>query len=125
MTIPHPHLRVALAMLVLLPLAVNARGAASQTPVDTHVAAARAAAGDEYTALFELCEPPAPPEPPQPAAARGATPRPAVPDRAEWHAEPVKVFDNLYFVGTQEHTAWAVVTSAGIIIIDPLFAYAV
>ena len=48
-----------------------------------------------------------------------------MPDRAQWHAEPVKVFDNLYFVGTREHSAWAVVTSAGIIVIDPLYAYAV
>ena len=38
---------------------------------------------------------------------------------------PVKVFDNLYFVGTREHSAWAVVTSAGITVIDPLYAYAV
>jgi metallo-beta-lactamase class B len=37
----------------------------------------------------------------------------------------VKVFDNLYFVGQTEYSAWAVVTSDGIIIIDPIFDYSV
>ena len=46
------------------------------------------------------------------------------PDR-EWYAEPVKVFDNLYFLGQTEYTAWAVTTSDGIIVIDPLFDYSV
>jgi metallo-beta-lactamase class B len=36
----------------------------------------------------------------------------------------VKVFDNLYFVGTKEHGAWAVVGSEGIIVIDALYDYA-
>ena len=36
----------------------------------------------------------------------------------------MKIFDNLYFVGTKEHSAWAVVTSAGIILIDTLYEYA-
>jgi len=35
------------------------------------------------------------------------------------------VFDNLYFLGQTEYTAWAVVTSDGIIVIDPLFDYSV
>src|SRR5262245_14225904 len=29
------------------------------------------------------------------------------PGRAIWYAEPQKVFDNLYFLGTKFHTAWA------------------
>jgi metallo-beta-lactamase class B len=41
------------------------------------------------------------------------------------HAEPVKVFDNLYFVGQSEYSAWAVTTSAGIILIDTIFDYSV
>jgi metallo-beta-lactamase class B len=35
------------------------------------------------------------------------------------------VFDNLYFLGQTAYTAWAVMTSAGIIVIDPLFDYSV
>jgi len=37
----------------------------------------------------------------------------------------VKVFDNLYFVGQSEYSAWAVTTSEGIILIDTLFDYSV
>jgi metallo-beta-lactamase class B len=42
-----------------------------------------------------------------------------------WHAEPAKVFDNLYFVGEIEYSAWAVTTSEGIILIDAIFDYSV
>jgi metallo-beta-lactamase class B len=49
----------------------------------------------------------------------------ATPPREQWHAEPVKVFDNLYFVGQTEYSAWAVTTSEGIIIIDTIFDYSV
>jgi metallo-beta-lactamase class B len=48
-----------------------------------------------------------------------------VPDRATWYAPPYKVFDDLYFVGTQIHSAWALTTTAGIVVIDTLFDYAI
>jgi metallo-beta-lactamase class B len=89
-----------------------------------HVAAARAAAGTDFLPLFNrLCVPPAA----APAAGRAPAPaRPAgPPPRSSWHADPVKVFDNLYFVGQTEYSAWALVTSAGIIVLDPLFDYSV
>jgi metallo-beta-lactamase class B len=38
---------------------------------------------------------------------------------------PAKVFDNLFFVGTNERSVWAVTTSAGIIVIDAIHDYAV
>ena len=57
--------------------------------------------------------------PAQPAAPR------TTPARDTWYARPVKVFDNLYFVGQSEYSAWAVTTSDGIIIIDPIFDYSV
>ena len=50
---------------------------------------------------------------------------PAPPARERWHAEPMKVFDNLYFVGMTEFSAWAVTTSEGIIVIDTLYDYSV
>ena len=34
-----------------------------------------------------------------------------------------KVFDNLYFVGGKVHSAWALTTSEGIILIDTIFPY--
>src|SRR5688500_19295877 len=95
---------------------------AAQAPtseVDAHIAAARAAAGQDFRATFvNLCLPAggggrgaagrgaagAPG-----AAARGGAGRggaaagggaPAAPDRSGWYASPYKVFDNLYWLGT-------------------------
>jgi metallo-beta-lactamase class B len=101
---------------------------AKKDAVASHIEAARKAAGKEHTAIFEgICAQFA-----QPAANRPSTPpaarppaRTGPPDRSTWHAEPVKVFDNLYFVGEKEYGAWAVTTSEGIIIIDAIFDYSV
>ena len=56
--------------------------------------------------------------------AAAPAPRPA-PDRATWYASPYKVFDNFYWLGTRAHSSWALQTSAGIIIIDTNFDYAI
>lgn len=97
-------------------------GQSGADSVEAHVAAAKAAAGREHTSLLNLCEAPAPaPQPAQPAAAQPQGP----PPRSQWHAEPVKVFDNLYWVGQTEYSAWAVTTSDGIIIIDAIYEYSV
>ena len=71
-----------------------------------------------------LCDAPEPARAPQPPQVPPPE-RQRPPDRSEWHAEPVKVFDNLYFVGQTEYSAWAVTTSAGIILIDTLWDYSV
>jgi metallo-beta-lactamase class B len=126
-------------LLLTLALAGSAGFAAivsaqNQAEVDTHVAAARAAAAADHAGMVDrLC--PAP----QPAAGagrgrggargagggrRGGGPPPP-PARETWYAEPAKVFDNLYFVGMTEFSSWAVTTSDGIIIIDPVFDYSV
>jgi metallo-beta-lactamase class B len=56
--------------------------------------------------------------------APGFVTKPAsVPARATWYAEPAKVFDNLYFVGGRIHSAWALTTSDGIILIDTIYPY--
>jgi metallo-beta-lactamase class B len=49
----------------------------------------------------------------------------AIPARDTWYARPYRVFDNLYFIGTRFHSAWAMTTSDGIIVIDSLYEYAV
>ena len=71
--------------------------------VEAHIAAAKAAAGDHHPNIFNsLCmSPSAGPNP-------GTAPPPS-PDRSVYHVEPVKVFDNLYFVGEKEYSAWAVI----------------
>jgi metallo-beta-lactamase class B len=95
--------------------------------VDAHIAAAKSAAGQYHPGLFNsLCSPTSI----RPAAApqRGQAPNAAQsgpPERATWRAEPVKAFDNLYYVGEKEYSAWAVNTSDGIIIIDTIFDYSV
>jgi metallo-beta-lactamase class B len=87
----------------------------SPETADVHVAAAREAAGKEHVALFEtVCMPASEPRPP-------AEP----PTKSIWYREPVKVFDNLYFVGQAEHSAWAVTTSQGIIIVDAIWDYSI
>ena len=108
---------------VLTAAACAAASAAAQSPeVERHIAAARAAAGEHAAMVDRLCPAPAAARPPAQGARGG--PR-ATPPRESWHAEPAKVFDNLYFVGMTEFTAWAVTTSEGIIVIDPLFDYSV
>jgi len=88
----------------------------SSDTAEAHVALAKAAAGQEHLGLFNsVCTPSAYPRP----ATQGPPPRP------EWHAEPAKVFDNLYFVGQTEYSAWAVTTSDGIIVVDALWDYSV
>lgn len=109
--------------LATLPL-LHTSGMGQTDPIDAHIAAAKAAAGLDFRGTFiNLCFPSAPP-----GGARGAagllTPRPA-PDRGTWYASPYKVFDNLYWLGTRQHSSWALKTSAGIVIIDTNFAWAI
>jgi metallo-beta-lactamase class B len=81
--------------------------------VQAHVDAARASAGDLHPRLFHyLCEVPEPP--------RGGAAPPAPAGLPEWYAEPARIFDNLYFLGTRTLNAYAVTTSAGIVVIDPM-----
>ena len=47
----------------------------------------------------------------------------SAPARDIWYAEPAKVFDNLYFVGGKLHSAWALTTREGIILIDTIYPY--
>ena len=98
--------------------------------VASHVAAARAAAGQDHIGLFDrLCQPePARPVAATPPALPASPARPVPtgpPAKSSWEAAPVKVFDNLYFVGEKEYSAWAVTTSDGIIILDTIFEYSV
>ena len=120
------------------------------SPIDTHINAARTAAGQDYRATFvNLCftgGAPAPaargggaaaPAGGRATAAAGAAPAAAAagragggrgaggtPDRATWYASPYKVFDDLYWLGTRQHSSWALRTSDGLVIIDTNFAWA-
>ena len=112
-----------------LALAMGLMSANAQPVPDTvegHVLAAQKAAGLDFAGTLDvLCIQPADGSDPG-AAARAANagkPR-AIPARETWYAEPAKVFDNVYFVGTKIHNAWAIKTSEGIILLDTMFNYA-
>ena len=103
--------------------AARAQSSGAVTP-ERLVADAKRAAGPDHAGTFlRICVAPdnlnAAPRPPPPTGPR------AVPDRTTWYAAPYKVFDDLYFVGTRIHSAWALTTSDGIIVIDTLFDYAI
>jgi metallo-beta-lactamase class B len=113
----------AISLLVTTGLVIGIGGSSAPTRAaadapDVHVAAAKAAAGQDHLGVFEpLCAATPAPQNRAPTAAAAA----GTPDRSVWHAEPAKVFDNLYFVGQTEYSSWAVTTSAGIIVIDTIF----
>jgi len=90
--------------------------------VDGLLAAAKNAAGLEWAGTFmRLCVPP----PPATSGAGGAANRPSgPPSKGSWYAEPAKVADNFYFLGTKVHSAWALVGSDGIIVFEALYDYA-
>jgi metallo-beta-lactamase class B len=125
-----------LAVSALLPATLTAQNA-NDTP-EAHIAAAKAAAGDDFQNLFEFqCNGPGPGGPRAAAGAgrgRGGVPgagrggggrQQGPPDPSTWHVEPVKVFDNLYFFGQSEYAVWAITTSQGIIVLDTIFDYSV
>ena len=83
------------------------QGTSKESPaVQTHIAEAMKLAGTQYAhAAQRLCAPP------------DARPRPAF---ADLNVEPVRLFDNLYFIGLANVFAWAVDTPEGIILLDTL-----
>jgi metallo-beta-lactamase class B len=111
------------ALAALLTLSAAATNAQPQpgTP-DALLAAARQAAGLDHAGTYRrICG--------MPDNRFGAPQRPpgnrTTPARDSWYARPYRVFDNLYFIGTRIHSAWALTTSEGIIVIDSVFEYAV
>ena len=89
--------------------------APSEATVAAHVATATRAAGTDLTPLLTLCKPAAATRPAQAEVDKGVAAliaKPAPP--------PGQAFDNLYFVGADWVSAWAIKTSDGIILIDAL-----
>ena len=125
-------MRIALGLLLALSI-LSAQGG-NDTP-DAHFAAAKEAAGEDFQTLFNFqCYGPGPGG--QRALARAQLAQgvgqpgrgqrqQGPPDRSTWYAEPVRVFDNLYFFGQSEYAVWAITTSEGIIVLDTIFDYSV
>jgi len=121
-------MQMARVVLFLLGLsfAVSAQSADTGT---AHKAAATALLNSNNSGAARLACPAtisaAPtPNPPGGGRGRGAAGPASVPARDTWYAEGGQVFDNLYLLTTKTNSAWAVNTSAGIILIDTLFGYA-
>jgi metallo-beta-lactamase class B len=115
--------------------------------VDRHIAAAKAAAGSDWDGLYSavcgdavsLSRPAAPRAGGAGRAGGGGGGRPggggagraagggapAGPPRDSWHADPVKVFDNAYYLGMTEYSVWAITTSQGIILVDAIYDYSI
>ena len=113
----------------VLVAAVGAVSAQTPSPtIDSYLGAAKAAAAADWAGTFlRLCIPP----PAAPQGGRAQAPKGGgrgagrgTPARESWYAEPAKVADNLYFLGTKVHSAWALAGSEGIIVIEALFDYA-
>ena len=95
----------------------------SPQTADALVAAAKSSAGLEWPGTFvRLCVAPLPA--PARATAAPRTVRVGPPPKDTWYARPAKVADNFYFIGTKIHSAWALVGSDGIIVLEALFDYA-
>jgi len=100
-----------------------------------HLAAARAAVSPltadpghlrTYDSQFKLiCLQPKPgaPSPPVGPGEPEEKGKLVVVPRDRWYVPPVKVFDNLYYIGTQTESTWALTTSAGIILLNTNFPW--
>jgi metallo-beta-lactamase class B len=109
---------LATTALVAAFVGTQARSQPTTGTIEAHMAMAKVAAGEDNQRLYDaLCTSPS-------AGPNTGAPR-ADPERSTWHVEPVKVFDNLYFVGEKEYSAWAVNTSEGIILVDTIWHYSV
>ena len=118
------------ALFFLAWIAIDANAQASgKAAVQSHLAAAKAAAyepGNDLTTLYDTVCAPAlsdrgPREPDIQALAESRAPQTG--PRSEWHTEPGKAFDNLYYIGSPFQSTWAVTTSEGIILIDSGYDY--
>src|SRR6267378_8220048 len=104
--------QIALATLALTLSSAHAQKA-DPAAVAEHIAIATAAAKSDLLGPLSLC--------------RTATPTPGPSFMDNYNAavkeppqEPMRVMDELYFLGARWSTAWAIKTSAGIIIVDAM-----
>ena len=118
-------MKIRLGLSCAVAALISLSGAQAQTKRDPapppnsyegHLSAAKQAAGFDFTGtLARLCVVPS-----TSFKDDNITPD----NRASWYAEPVKMFDNLYWLGTKVHSSWALTDPQGIIIIDTLYNYA-
>lgn len=109
-------LKLTLLAAVLAPIPAVSTASPLPPSAEQHVAKAKAAAGSEYGAVVPaLCPGQGPPANIRVDSSKIET----------WYEPPAKVFDNLFFVGERDVSAWAIKTSGGIVLIDSLYEYSV
>jgi len=92
----------------------------------SYVEKARQYAGEDHAFVFgQLCAGPI--EFTGAQAVTGEVPRalPSTEPERDWYAEPVQVFDDLFFLGQTVFSIWGLRTSEGIILVDSIFDYSV
>lgn len=129
----HPHIALASSLLVSAALAAPASAqvihAFKEPGAAKDVVAAQQAAktAAEFTFLGTLARtcflPPSRSEDLRDIVPNFVADPGKAPPRSSWYAEPAKVFDNLYFVGGKIHSAWALKTNDGIILLDTIYTY--
>jgi metallo-beta-lactamase class B len=121
-------------LFVVCAFGVNAQ--AQSADAQRHVAAAKALAyepGHDYTGSFEtICVEPRPAAAPRGGGGGGGQRGDGggqvgrrVPPREQWYTPPNKLFDNMYYVGSDNNSVYAITTSEGIILINAGEYYAV
>src|ERR1700722_2363638 len=109
---------------------------AQSAAADAHVAAAKAAVSPKTASqqpwhsfdrpFAQQCTKPrenAPPEAigPNVPLEKGEAAKLVPTPFEKWYTPPVKVFDNLYYIGTKTESIWALTTSDGIILLNTNF----
>src|SRR5438477_5311139 len=110
-------LAIGVCTVLLLTISSMAIAQGSKGTVQSHVAAAKAAAyqpGNDLTVLYDtVCaaalSDKGPPQSLDQLAAPGSTKlaNRKIPPRSAWYTEPTKVFDNLYWLGSTQDSTWA------------------
>ena len=120
---------------VFLAFAANTAFAQSPTPtIDSLQASAKQYAGTDWPGTYvRLCIPTIPAanlvlpavNPAKYPSGELPTPQGGTAPRFNWYAPPAQIGDNLYFLGTRNHSTYALVSKRGdIILIDGNFEYA-
>jgi metallo-beta-lactamase class B len=128
-------LKRSIGACVLFALATgSALAQASNSTIEALQASAKEYAGTDWAGTYtRLCIPTIPEsnrvlptvDPAGFVSGELPTPTGGTPPRANWYSPPARVGDNLYFLGTRNHSTYALVSERGnIILIDGNFAYA-
>jgi metallo-beta-lactamase class B len=90
------------------------------------VETARTAAGADHGFVFgQLCDGPLKAVDAAPVTAKVPAALPSLDPARPWYTGPVKVFDDLFFLGQTVFSVWGLRTTEGIILVDSIFDYSV